>query len=1188
MTEPLNSSSLGAMGSLLRKLDELLRTEERAQGLIGDLRIIRTKMEELLKVDSPPHTVKYWMNEARELSYDMEICVDLFVHSSQPEALPDKLAWIFTWHKEILGFLARVKEVNERCERYNLVPNSSRTKIIASHQLQTLYEEPDPFGMEEPTNKLLEWLMLKDHGEDEDKLNVVSVLGDEGVGKSTLVKRLWRVSEDNKFQFNCRAFVQAAKKPDTRMILRSILSQVHPQKPPECSSKVPNLIRYLRGHLQDKRYFIVIDDLWDISVWNIVRQAFPQRKCRIITATTIENVARACCSYDSNNIVNVYRLRDSEAKKLFIDRAFGSKKICPSQFNDVTDKVTGKCGGLPLAIICTARLVANQPETEQEQLLDYVNNSLPSNLRTKSSSTEILTQVLNLCYSRLPCSLRTCLLYLSMYPENYLFLKEDLVKQWMAEDFICALDGNDIADVAGGYFDELVSLGMIQRMDMINSNKKGLLSYTVHPVVFDFVRCKSTEDNFVTTIDYSQSTAVVLTEKVRRLSLHFGSATYATTPACVEVSQVRSLSFMGLLGCMPSIAEFMLVRVVILHIHSDDGDTKFSLEEICKLLQLRYLQVQCNVTVVLPHQMRSLKHLETVEINAGVEYVPPDMFHASRLLHVRLVGTMTSQTRTFPSVDDSGSIVPSPPVFLQSFELLPPICIFSRIPLWFRELHKLRVLEIVVRKLRNTIDALEKLPVLKHLSLYVRTPTEVSIIFIKDVFPSLEYFKFVCGVLSLVFLEEALPQLRKLKLVFNAHEGEQYRNMMLVGIRHLSSLEEVVGSIGLAPDAVESDRVAAASAFKGAIRKHPRHRSFEQVKMVDPVDEDDDDPWMKLTGSCSQRREESSNEREVPRWKLAFQSPPQHIIFAGSNIKDRDGRPLEVILVDTDTGSPLSKLRPGRLSKLRRRPLSKLRPGPLSKLRIEFVPLEGDYIGLFGDYCTADEFQRAVVRERQGKLLTGQVRIIMRDGRATVGELQFSDKSSWSHCRRFRIGARVVPGSYDGGRIAEAITENFMVIDDEHETYGRKYYAPVLGDSVWRLDKIGKDSAFHSKLKRNNIETVQEFLRMLMVKPDQLRAILGDGMTDDMWEATTKHARTCDPGNKVYAYSSAGGTIYTNSIFNLVKVEIGGIECPLHQLNSDQTMLVRQLSLEAYEHPGKLMELQKRSSPSLCPLQEIH
>jgi len=71
-----------------------------------------------------------------------------------------------------------------------------------------------------------------------------------------------------------------------------------------------------------------------------------------------------------------------------------------------------------------------------------------------------------------------------------------------------------------------------------------------------------------------------------------------------------------------------------------------------------------------------------------------------------------------------------------------------------------------------------------------------------------------------------------------------------VGISHLSSLEEVVGSIGLAPDAVESDRVAAASAFKGAIRQHPRLGSFEQVEMVDPVDEDDDDPWIKRSGSC--------------------------------------------------------------------------------------------------------------------------------------------------------------------------------------------------------------------------------------------------------------------------------------------------------------------------------------------------
>jgi hypothetical protein len=151
------------------------------------------------------------MNDARELSYDMEVCVDQFVHASQPEDLSAKVAWILGWTREILGFADRVQEVNERCDRYNIVPCSTPTKIIARHQLQTLYKEPYPVGMEEPTNKLLEWLMPKDHGEDEDKLNVVSVLGDGGVGKSTLVKRLWRTSEDDKFQFNCRAFVLTAK-----------------------------------------------------------------------------------------------------------------------------------------------------------------------------------------------------------------------------------------------------------------------------------------------------------------------------------------------------------------------------------------------------------------------------------------------------------------------------------------------------------------------------------------------------------------------------------------------------------------------------------------------------------------------------------------------------------------------------------------------------------------------------------------------------------------------------------------------------------------------------------------------------------------------------------------------------------------------------------------------------------------
>ncbi|KAL5223351.1 hypothetical protein ABZP36_028064 [Zizania latifolia] len=290
-----------------------------------------------------------------------------------------------------------------------------------------------------------------------------------------------------------------------------------------------------------------------------------------------------------------------------------------------------------------------------------------------------------------------------------------------------------------------------------------------------------------------------------------------------------------------------------------------------------------------------------------------------------------------------------------------------------------------------------------------------------------------------------------------------------------------------------------------------------------------------------------------PMWKLAFRHPPSLPIFTGSKIEDVNGSPLEIILVDVGTGSPATLQQ---------------------ALRIEVVPLLGDFPPEDREEWAAEEFQqRGIVKERAGKrpLLTGDVNLTMRDGSVAVNELQFTDNSSWVRCRKFRIGVRLAPGSFDGARIGEAMTEAFVVRDHRGELY-RKHYPPVLGDDVWRLEKIGKEGAFHRKLTTHHVRNVQEFLRMLTVKPDELRLILGEGMTDRMWEVTTNHAKTCAPGDKVYVYSTQLGTIYVNSICQLVKVEFAGVECPLQQLNGLQKVYVQQLLLEAYEHQNNLQE----------------
>ncbi|PQQ10723.1 protein SAR DEFICIENT 1 [Prunus yedoensis var. nudiflora] len=58
----------------------------------------------------------------------------------------------------------------------------------------------------------------------------------------------------------------------------------------------------------------------------------------------------------------------------------------------------------------------------------------------------------------------------------------------------------------------------------------------------------------------------------------------------------------------------------------------------------------------------------------------------------------------------------------------------------------------------------------------------------------------------------------------------------------------------------------------------------------------------------------------------------------------------------------------------------------------------------------------------------------------------------------------------------------------------------MLEDEVWRLEKIGKDGAFHKKLASENINTVQDFLKLFVVDRSKLRRILGVGMSEKMWE----------------------------------------------------------------------------------------
>jgi hypothetical protein len=53
----------------------------------------------------------------------------------------------------------------------------------------------------------------------------------------------------------------------------------------------------------------------------------------------------------------------------------------------------------------------------------------------------------------------------------------------------------------------------------------------------------------------------------------------------------------------------------------------------------------------------------------------------------------------------------------------------------------------------------------------------------------------------------------------------------------------------------------------------------------------------------------------------------------------------------------------------------------------------------------------------------------------------------------------------------------------------KKHYPPALEDDVWRLEEIVKDGAFHKRLSQKGIETVEQFLRLLVMDPQKLRSV---------------------------------------------------------------------------------------------------
>ncbi|KAL8118923.1 calmodulin-binding protein 60 B-like [Apium graveolens] len=289
-------------------------------------------------------------------------------------------------------------------------------------------------------------------------------------------------------------------------------------------------------------------------------------------------------------------------------------------------------------------------------------------------------------------------------------------------------------------------------------------------------------------------------------------------------------------------------------------------------------------------------------------------------------------------------------------------------------------------------------------------------------------------------------------------------------------------------------------------------------------------------------------------WQLYFYSKIPSTLFTSSRVESEDCEPIKVVLVDTSSKQIITS-------------------GPMSSMKIEIVALNGDFAASNGEDWTKKEFDACVIRAREGKrpLVTGDLTLTLRDGVADLGNICFTDNSSWIRSRKFRLGARV-QGNSTQARVKEAKSEPFIVKDHRGESY-KKHHPPSLSDEVWRLERIAKDGAFHRRLASARIFTVEDFCRLYITNPTSLRKVLGGGISNRTWETITEHATRCTVDDKIYLYRGAAGRVLL--VFNSIWKAIGAIFDDQNFQNLDklapyQMSLVEDVKLQAYKNLHEL------------------
>ncbi|OVA20125.1 Disease resistance protein [Macleaya cordata] len=648
----------GAVNFLLEKLTALILQKASLLGNVKeDVEEIKQEFESMRaflkdanrrKEISNDEGIGIWVRQVRDVAYEVEDFIDEFMHHKDrwrrrngfngilhhTVSLPKIIISTHQIATKLPKLKAKVHGISERSKRYDFdkIDDIKSSNIEFNGRWQNhgetslFVDEDEILGMEENKNKLLLWL-----SEDEPRRTIISIVGMGGLGKTTLVTKVYN-DQIVKRIFDCWAWVSVSQTYRIEELLLSMIKEFIDRKqvvvPRNLGSmNYRQLVDVLISYLHDKRYVIVLGDVWSIDLWSKIRGALPNNRCRsrIILTTRNENVASSVGM--GSRVHHLQPLLEKDAWSLFCRKSFwrNHDRTCPRELKEIAKVIVKKCEGLPLAIVAMGGLMSSRDQTvfEWKKVHDSLNWQLSNN-----AMLERVKAILLLSFNDLPFYLKHCFLYCSVFRDGHPIKRKKLIRLWVAEGFIEERKGMTMEEVAEDYLKELIFRSMLQ---ITETNDAGRVkTCRLHDFMRELALTTSEKENFCTAFDARESR---LDGRIRRLSIYNSGEN-------IQLSKSMSNCLRSFLlfqtETFPSSLPHMLTNFKLLRVLDLQGASVDTLpDDLVGLISLRYLNLRETRLRELPKSIGKLQYLQTLDVrNTNVESLPSGITKLSNLRHL--------------------------------------------------------------------------------------------------------------------------------------------------------------------------------------------------------------------------------------------------------------------------------------------------------------------------------------------------------------------------------------------------------------------------------------------------------------------------------------------------------------------------------------------------------------------------